>query len=238
MNTISYNTTETTANSLAKRIAQEVQKASVYHLALSGGKEAVHLYRALVKESIDWSKVHIYFSYEIVQGVGTGFNYILAQGHLLNHIDIPATNIHPIRTDNSNPQQEVERYIREELSTLPRLGGYPRFDMVVIEMTKDGQAVGIYQGQEELFLAEEIYMVSKHPNQEKTLITSSFPLLESAKGISFYAFGGESRFVIGNIVNLMPQAKAYPANFLIAHCPWVYLYADAESMREKSYSIY
>ena len=46
------------------------------------------------------------------------------------------------------------------------------------------------------------------------------------------------RHAVGHIINLLPEAKAYPANFLAAKIPWVHLFADDQAMREKSYAIY
>ncbi len=237
MNTIYYPTAEESAKKLAERIAKGIANAEIYHLALSGGKDAVPIYKALVAQDIDWTKVHIYFTYEIVAGLGVGFNYTLANGHLLSKVEIPETNIHKINPEN-NPAEESVRYYKEELAKLPILEGKPRFDMALIEMTTDGHTVGIYPSQEDLFLSEDIYLTNKHPEKDMTVITVSFEALETAKNICFYTFGGDARFIIGNIVNLMPEAKAYPANFLMAHCPWIYLYADSISMSEKTYSIY
>lgn len=237
MNNISYSTTEETALKLAERITQEVQKSEVYHLALSGGIDAVPIYKALTIAPIEWEKVHIYFTYEFVQGGKAGFNYTLAQGHLFNKINIPEKNIHRI-IPNTDSEKEVRRYLNEELVLLPKVDGKPRFDFALIEMGENGHTVGIHPGQEELFWSEEFYISNTIPNSEDNVVTTTFSMLEVSKTVAFYAFGGKSRFIIGNIVNLMPEAKAYPANYLSALCPWMYLYADAESMSEKSYSIY
>lgn len=237
MNNISYNTAEETALKLAERITQEVQKADKYHLALSGGTDAVHVYRALVAAPIEWEKVHIYFTYEVVSGTKAGFNYTLADAHLFSKVNIPAENIHRIALDVT-PDTEADRYANEELTLLPRVDGKPRFDFALIEMGDDGHTVGIYPGQEELFWSEQTYISNQIPNSNDHLVTTTFGTLECAKTVAFYAFSGKSRFIIGNIVNLMAEAKAYPANYLAAHCPWIFLYADAESMSEKSYSIY
>lgn len=237
MNNISYNTTEETALKLVERITKEVQKSEIYHLAFSGGIDAVPIYKALTIAPIQWKKVHIYLTYEFVQGPKKGFNHTLLEGHLLNHINIPKENVHRIDT-TAEPSQEATRYVKEELSHLPRIDGKPRFDFALIEMGEKGHTVGIYPGQEELFWTEEFYVHNQIPNSEDVVVTTTFATLESSKTVAFYAFGGKSRFIIGNIVNLMPEAKEYPANYLSALCPWMYLYADAESMSEKSYSIY
>ncbi len=237
MNIVYYPTAEETAEKLAMLIAQEIANNNIYHLALSGGKDAVPIYKALVKQDIEWSKVHIYFTYEIVKGLGVGFNYTLAKGHLLSRIAIPEENIHPIRTE-VDPNEEAKRYAKEELKNLPKLEGRPRFDRALIEMTTDGHTVGIYPQQEGLYHSEEDYLINQHPSKDMQVVTISFATLEVAKQIAFYTFGGDARFIIGNIINLMAEAKEYPANYLMAHTPWIYLYTDRMSMSEKSYAIY
>ena len=237
MNTISYPSAEATAKKLAERIQQEVEKSEVYYLALTGGFPAIPLYQALASTPIDWSKVQIYYASEVMSGQQKGLHHLVAKAHLFDKIEIPSSNIHPINTDNA-PEAEAERYAQEILKTLPKVGGAPRFDMVLMDMTKDGHVAGIFAGQHDIFLEEPIAFANAHPSHGDQHVTLSIPTIEGAKGLALYAFGGEARFAIGDIINLLPEAKEYPANFIASRCPWIYLYADTESMREKSYSIY
>ncbi len=237
MNTISYPSAEATAQKLAERIQQEVEKSEIYYLALTGEVTAIPLYQALAQASIDWNKVQVYYASEIVSGAKKGFHHTLAQAHLWDKVNIPTSHIHPIRTEVA-ADAEARRYAQEIMDTLPKVSGVPRFDLVLMDMTSDGHVAGIFSGQHELFLEESLTLTNNHPSSGDEYISLSIPTIESAKSLALYAFGGEARFAIGDIINLLPEAKAYPANFIASRCPWIYLYADAESMREKSYSIY
>lgn len=237
MNTISYPSTEQTAKKLAERIAQEVKKADHYTLALAGTKTAIPLFKALVEADIDWQKIDVFYADEIMEGPQKGIQNLFAQAHLWDKVNIPEAQIHQIDT-NAPLENELQRYMQEISRIVPKVAGVPRFDMVLLEMTSDGHAAGIFAGQHDIFLEEETLLSNKNPKDNTQHLTLSLHTIEAAKNICLYAFGGEARFSIGDIVNLLPEAKEYPTNFIAFRCPWIYLYADGESMREKSYSIY
>lgn len=238
MNKLTYPTPEIAAKQLAERIKKEVECSDSYHLALSGGMAAPIVYRALSESDIDWEKVHIYFAYEFFTGAQKGFNYMLAKAHLFDKVALPHENIHPIELDGKETHEAAIQYSNKIADTVPTIGKYHRFNMVLLEMHADGHTVGIYPNNEELYTDVAPYMANKRPDTDDEVVTIGFEALGTAKGLAFYAFGGDVRFVVGNIINLMAEAKDYPANYLSALYPWIYLYADAEAMREKSYSIY
>lgn len=237
MNILAYNTPEETAKQLAKKIASEVSQRATYHLALSGGSDTIPLYGALVAADIDWRKVHLYFVYEAVNGPEEGKNAAFAQTYLLDKIPLPEGHFHPIE-GAVDPACLAASYAKHVEAIVPHLQGSPRFDMVLLEMHEDGHTAAIFPGQEALFHEEEAFIALKHPQQMQHYVTMSMKALENAKTIIFYSFDDATRFVIGNIVNLMAEAKNYPANYLAALCPWATLYTTEHVMREKTYTIY
>lgn len=237
---MTYPTVEVATKKIAERIKHEVDSNEAYYIALTGGLQAPLLYRALAEEDIAWEKVHIFFACEILSGPQKGFNYQLAKHHLFDKAPIHPGNIHPISVEGneSDLQTVKDAYIDEVSALVPTIGGHHRFNMVLLEMSEDGGAAGFYRGDEELYSEKDPYLQKNRPQDNENLLTISCEALGTAKSLLFYAFGDSLRFMLGNIINLMPEAKLYPANYLLALYPWAYIYADSQAMREKSYAIY
>lgn len=238
MNILSYPSPKEVAQKLAERIAEEVEKKPVYHLAITGGEDAPMVYQALAAANINWQKVRLYFVSEVISGRQAGINYDVARHHLITKVPIREEQVYRIPIDADSAAQAAQSYQQQVTGEVPLLNGYPLFDAVLLALHEDGHVAEIHPGQEELYYKEDVYLVNKRPESGEETVTLSFQALSEVKKIFLYAFGDDIRFVIGNMVNLMPEAKAYPANVLTALNPWSTLYADAAAMREKSYAIY
>ena len=98
----------------------------------------------------------------------------------------------------------------------------------------------VYKRQE-LYISDDVFAPNKmttEQGEQRQLVTVTLEALEESKRLVFLALGQDVRHAVGHIINLLPEAKAYPANFLAAKIPWVHLFADDQAMREKSYAIY
>lgn len=238
MNIMTYPTLEVATKKLAERIKQEVDKNELYTIALTGGLNAPKLYQALAEEEIDWAKVHIFFAHEVLTGPQKGFNYQLAKGHLFDKAPIDPSHIHPLPLDLDDSEAIREQYTELVTQIVPTLGNHHRFNIVLLEMHDDGHVAGYYPGDEEFYHDESAYLVKPRPQDKQLEMTLGCEAMGAAKSLVFYAFSEKLRFVVGDIVNLMPQAKLYPSNYLMALFPWSYIYTDGDAMREKSYAIY
>ncbi len=239
MNVLTFPSAVEASQQLARRIKEEVDKSETYHIALSGGVSAVSLYQALSSESIDWKKVHFYFAYEFVDGPKKGYNATLAKVHLFDRIPLPPSQIHIIEPTGISPEDVAAAYTETLKTFVSFVDGFPRFNMVLLDLYEDGHTLGLYPGDIHLYDHPSAYHANGVKNApESHLVTLGFEALGTAKSLVFYSFGQHMKYVVGNMINLMPEAKEYPANYVTALYPWTFLYCDEEAMREKSYAIY
>ena len=242
MNFHTYDTTPMVVLKLAQLLQESAaQHPDGFYVALGAPTSAVHLYKVLaqepVKSAVNWSSWHLFLAFDYTDP-SSGSVYETAKRELADKVGIPSEQIHPIMT-GASPEEEAQRYNALVRDRVPQLGGFPRFHVALLEVAPDGGLAGVFPGQYDLFDTTEVYTVSKDPLGEQTpRVTLSLSALEESKQIVFLNIGPEARFAIGTMINLLPEAKAYPANFLSAKCPWTHLFADPEAMREKSYSIY
>lgn len=111
------------------------QMAAIKHkpflLALAGGRTVPKLLRTA---RINWKRVHVFLTDERLVPAGDPHNNWRAlQTHLLAHIDIPKTNLHPY-SQKAGPAG----YAR----ALKKLGG--RFDLVVVSAGEDGHIASLF----------------------------------------------------------------------------------------------
>lgn len=239
MNILTYPSAEQTAKEIASRIQKEIDSCpNEYHLVISGGINAPILYKALSDSAIDWSKVHVYFAFEYIKGPRKGFNFTLAKGHLFDKVALAPEHIHPIIVPNGEETNIAESYSELVCKLVPSVNNHPRFNALLLEMHDDGRIAGYLPGDEDLYHAQEAYIINDKKSTEEAYVTLTCEAMGSSKSIIYYAFGERVRYVVGNMINLMSEAKLYPANYVQALYPWVYLYSDKDAMREKTYSIY
>lgn len=243
MNYNDYATPQLVAIKLAQMIQEKIAalpEGQQFHWALSGGDAYVELYKVLAQDpfrsSIDWSRVRFYFVYEKM-GMQNS-NWVAAQTYLFEPLAIDKNHVFGIDSEAKDLKQEAERYTQIIREKVPLLDGMPRFSLSLLELTPKGQTAGVCARQMDLFVDESVYITNTNPENGEEYITLTLHALESSKNLVFLALGPDSRFAIGDIVNLEPSAKDYPANYLSARCPWIHLFADKQAMRERSYSIY
>ena len=147
-----FETKEGMATAAAERIAAELRSAIAgrgeAHLVLSGGGTPRPVYERLATvNSIDWSKVHIWFADERnVPPDDPESNYRLADETLISKVGLLSENIHRMRGELA-PENSAAEYsvILKEIS--PSWGLWPRFDVCILGMGGDGHTASLFPGE-------------------------------------------------------------------------------------------
>jgi 6-phosphogluconolactonase len=130
-----------------------------FAVVLSGGSTPRATYALLSTEEfasrVDWSRVHIFWGDErCVPPDHSDSNYRMAREALLDHVLLPACNVHRIRGE-MNPEEaaaDYERALRSFFGWQPRgkeIGDerpVPRFDLVLLGMGEDGHTASLFPG--------------------------------------------------------------------------------------------
>src|SRR5271170_4742889 len=95
---------EAAAEWVADHIAETLETNPRFTIALSGGSTPKRLHQLLsqppYRERIDWSKLHVFWGDErAVPFEDSRNNAKMAYESLLNHVPVPASQIHVMRTD-------------------------------------------------------------------------------------------------------------------------------------------
>jgi 6-phosphogluconolactonase len=110
-------------------------------VALAGGSTPKQIYQLLAAQDLPWQQIHLFWGDErCVPPQDPHSNYRMVQEVLLNHISIPAQNIHRIQAEQATAQA-IANYQRQLETTLGKAG---QFDLVHLGIGTDGHTASLF----------------------------------------------------------------------------------------------
>lgn len=182
-----------------------IMRNGFFTAALSGGESPIPFYRRLstVREGGCWDKSHIFLVDERFVPYESGeSNYRMIRETLLDHVSIPETHVHPIRTDSGTPQSAAREY-EKELTSFFRLqeGGIPVFDMVLLGMGSDGHTASLFPGTPAASETERLAVgVMKPDGLTKERVSITFPVINHAGNIVFIISGADKAGAVRDVL--------------------------------------
>ncbi len=214
-----------------------VDQRGGFVLALCGGK-TIRTYLQLLgsdlRDKIPWAQTHIFWSDErYVPPDDPESNYGLARRLLLNHIDIPGDNVHPMPTLLPTPEEVAAAY--EEELTAWFSGKTPRFDLMIMGMGAEGHTASIFphspafeeEMQAHLVVAVEV------PATPPQRLTMTIPVFNNAENLFFLVAGKEKVEALERVVMGPPDPKHWPASAIHPTDGTVMWWVDEEAFGVK-----
>ena len=152
------------ADLILENAQRAIEKNGRFKIVLAGGSTPEKAYRLLVQAKTDWSKWHIYYGDErTLAADDKDRNSTLAKDVFLNHVAIPAAQIHTMPTElgtkaaKAHYQQIIE-------SALP-------FDVVLLGMGEDGHTASLFPNHvnDENESVHAVYNSPKPPSERISL---------------------------------------------------------------------
>jgi 6-phosphogluconolactonase len=191
-------------------------------IALAGGSTPRLLYTLLTqparKAQIDWSRVQVFWGDErCVPSDDPESNYLMARQALIDHVPLPAKNVHQISGD-LEPGQAARRYERELQQAFPAVK-CPRFDLVLLGLGDDGHTASLFPGSPALLETQRWVVPVEHhlpPPPLVTRVSLTFPVINAAANVFFLVSGmGKAKILSKVLLNrdkahLLPAQHVYP----------------------------
>jgi 6-phosphogluconolactonase len=189
-----------------KEISEEaIERKGVFVVALSGGKTPVNFYQTLAenKGMLPWNKTHLFLADErFLPFEDKDSNCHLLRKTLLDKIEIPQENIHPIPTGRSTPKISARAY-EEDLRIFFKLRSdqYPEFDLILLGIGKDGHTASLFPGspvlkERDCLAAAVILDEIRHHR-----ITITLPVINHARQVVFLVSGKSKASVLEKVVS-------------------------------------
>jgi 6-phosphogluconolactonase len=215
-----YNDLETLSLAAAEIFTVQSRQASLicgrFSVALSGGETPRRLYEILAtppyNERIHWDEVHVFWSDErCVPEDDPRSNARLARITLLNHVPIPAENIHSINCEQSPKQTAIhyERELKDFFST-----SNPNFHLVLLGLGANGHIASLFPHTQVLNEREkwvsEVYV--KELDMDR--ITFTAPFINQASQVVFLVSGADKAQVLENVLEGPYKPRELPAQLI------------------------
>ncbi len=181
-------------DSLARRAAALVAAESRaalaerdhFTLALSGGRTAVHMLRALAREDIPWSRVHLLQVDErVAPGGDAERNLTHLRENLLSRISLPPGHLHAMPVEDPDLEAAASAYAR----AIERLAGSPPvLDLAHLGLGDDGHTASLVPGDPVLAVTDaEVGLTD--PYRGRRRMTLTYPILNRARRILWFVAG-------------------------------------------------
>ena len=202
-----------------KEISGEATRTRGYFAAaLSGGRTPVRFYQRLarIQNSLPWDKTQIFLVDErFVPFDDPDSNYRMIRETLLDKIQIPRENVHPIPAESPDPRSSAENYERG-LARFFKLspGQAPQFDLVLLGIGEDGHTASLFPGSpaldEERLLATAVMLdPSRHDR-----VTLTLRVINQAENVIFLVAGENKASAMRKIIDQkdfsLPASRVYP----------------------------
>lgn len=145
-----------------------IHEKGVFRIVLAGGTTPERIYRMLAEAQCDWQNWEIFLGDErCLPETSAERNSQMAMQTWLDHIDIPATNIHFMPSE-LGAETAATSYAETIKSKMP-------FDMVLLGMGEDGHTASLFPGHEhdETELVHAVHNAPKPPADRVSLSASS-----------------------------------------------------------------
>jgi 6-phosphogluconolactonase len=198
-------------------IGDTLEKQEFFSLVLSGGETPKLLYKKLAsdefKNKINWKRIHIFWGDErAVPFDDERNNAKMAFDILLNHVDIPASQIHVMRTD-IQPNFAVDEY-RKLLHKFFDSTNHS-FDLVLLGMGGDGHTLSLFPGSP--IIEEHSNWVNSVFNEqhEKYRITLMPLIVNKSDRIAFIVEGENKTHVLQQVLEGERTPEKLPAQSIV-----------------------
>lgn len=200
------------ANARARVLAAAhaaVAQHAAFDIVLAGGNTPRKLYRALRSADADWSHWHVWFGDErCAPADDPARNSRMARDEWLDHVVIPAANVHAIPTE-SGAREAAALYARE-------LRSVDAFDLVLLGLGEDGHTASLFPGRDWGVHADSpnVLAVFKAPKSPPERVSLSAARLADAGQVLFLVEGAGKRAAIAawKRGDAIPAAAIAPAS--------------------------
>lgn len=196
-----------------------VRSSDRFSVVLSGGSTPRGLYHLLaagpVGRSIDWSRVHFFWSDErCVPPDHPDSNYNMAYNTMLRDLNQPETHVHRIAGEEE-PSRAAELYtalIKEYFGGTEKV----RFDLVLLGLGVDGHTASLFPGSPVLKENTKIVApVLKSGIPGPARVTLTFPALNASARVIFLVSGESKaamvkRLIEGKVSEELPASMVRP----------------------------
>jgi len=185
-----------------------------FHLALSGGSTPLPFYRCLMVDprfrQLPWERTHLWVVDErCVEPDDDRCNFLHIRETIVEHVDIPPQQVHPMDAHRPGAAEAYDRALRETLAW--REVGHDRLDFVLLGMGGDGHTASLFPHSDALRVDDRFACFNRGPQvTPPDRVTMTYPLINSARFIGILVLGKKKAHMVHRIATGAETAAEIP----------------------------
>jgi 6-phosphogluconolactonase len=200
--------------------ARAAASSGAFVVALSGGSTPKPIYECLAqspwRERVPWDRVHWVIGDErFVPVDDPDSNIGMIRRAMLDHVPVPAANIHAIRTEGTTPEAASAAHAAA-LETLRKPDG-TLFDLNFLGMGDDGHTASLLPGEPVLQVNDRLVASVPH-GRENIRITLTYPAIDASVLVAFLVAGAGKRAMLDTVLSggaTVPAAGVHPIGEIV-----------------------
>jgi 6-phosphogluconolactonase len=205
------------AEFLTRQALAAVAARGRFTLALAGGGTPRPVYELLATPDfagrMPWRKVHVCFGDErCVPPTDRASNYRMAREALLDHVPVPAANVHRIAGED-DPARAATAYEQELRRVFPTVA-FPDLDVVCLGLGENGHTASLFPGTASLRELERWVVAQYVESMGAWRVTVTAPLINAARQVIFLVSGAGKAAVLAEVLHGPYQPDVLPAQLV------------------------
>jgi len=204
-----YENSFTLTNHLVKKwvqlAVQSIEENGWFMVALSGGRTPTEFYSKLsgIAEFEIWRKTHIFLVDErFVPIDDKESNMRMIRENLLDFIDIPEGNVHPILTFQENAAIAAQQYKEALLHYFEfQREKLPIFDFILLGIGDDGHTGSLFPGEPGINEKDIITVPVTLDYLKDDRVSITLPIINNARHVYFLALGAGKSEIIKRLID-------------------------------------
>jgi 6-phosphogluconolactonase len=200
---------DTLASDVAARLLDRLVRRSAAgktsHVALTGGVIGTDVLRAAGRDprrgEVDWSTVHFWWGDDsFIDRESAERNETAARRALIDHIEVPAGNVHPMpAAGDADDLEAAAAAYAEELSRHALDGqDWPRFYVCFLGVGADGHIASLFPDRGEIQVTDQaVVPVREAPKPPADRLSLTRPVINSARSVWMVLSGSDKAAALG-----------------------------------------
>ena len=207
------------ADQLETTVAQAATDGRAATVALSGGSTPKRMGQLLAgtlyAARIEWARLHVFWGDERWVPIrDPESNAGEAKRGFLDHVPIPADQVHPFDTGLADPDEAVRRYEQTIRRVVPIKEGVPVFDLIFLGMGDDGHTASLFPGTSALRETDRLVVANPVPKLDTTRLTFTPPLLNAAARVTFLVGGAGKAEMLHKVLDGPVDIESMPSQIV------------------------
>ena len=140
----------------------------------------------------------------------------MVKENLLNYVNIPPENVHPIATDQRNVDLAAEQFKNELVSFFDfAKNNAPRFDLILLGIGTDGHTASLFPDDERVDDPDRLVLPVSLPHLKRERVSLTLPVINNARHVIVLAAGASKAEVVCSPVASSTSSSRFSGELLI-----------------------